>query len=58
MKRIQNKRYSGLSYHWCPNGCGKCVQFTGWNTLKKKWVKKDYRCIRCGKIFKKEEIEK
>ncbi len=58
MRRKQDNKFNGGTYHWCPKGCGKSVIFTKTHPITNKYVGRGFYCIRCGKKVKKEDIER
>ena len=46
-KRVERKPMSSKRFHWCKNGCGKCVIY----------IFIGYECRRCNKMFTKEELD-
>ena len=41
--------------HWCPNGCGKKVCWTGERYNR---VEKNFECMFCHNKFKRKELDK
>ena len=41
---------SQLVFHWCPNGCGKCVFYD--------YLAKRLYCRRCKRFFRSVQVEK